>query len=54
MDAKTSGKVFGETQPRISNLINGDINRFSIDKLIEMLSRAGMEVKVEVCCLGVY
>lgn len=39
---------FQETQPRISNLMNGDIGRFSVDKLINMLSRAGMRVRVEV------
>ena len=39
---------FGETQPRISNLINGEISRFSIDKLLNMLGRAGMQVRVEV------
>lgn len=50
---KQAAKFFGETQPRISNLMNGEINRFSIDKLIEMLSRAGMEIKVEVSCLTV-
>ncbi|MUL39428.1 helix-turn-helix domain-containing protein [Gloeocapsopsis dulcis] len=39
---------FGETQPRISNLINGEISRFSVDKLLNMLGRAGMQVRVEV------
>jgi predicted XRE-type DNA-binding protein len=39
---------FGETQPRISNLMNGDIDRFSIDKLVQMLVRAGMDVQVLV------
>jgi predicted XRE-type DNA-binding protein len=39
---------FEETQPRISNLLNGDINRFSIDKLIIMLTKAGMQVKIEI------
>jgi predicted XRE-type DNA-binding protein len=39
---------FGETQPRISNLMNGDIDRFAIDKLVEMLSRAGMNIRVLV------
>ena len=38
----------GETQPRISNLIKGDISRFSVDKLINMLTRAGMQVEVYV------
>jgi predicted XRE-type DNA-binding protein len=39
---------FGETQPRISNLINGDIDRFAIDKLVQMLSLAGMNIRVLV------
>lgn len=39
---------FGETQPRISNLMNGDIDRFGIDKLVQMLSCAGMNVRVLV------
>jgi len=39
---------FEETQPRISNLINGDISRFSLDKLVNMLAKAGMKVKFEV------
>jgi predicted XRE-type DNA-binding protein len=38
---------FGETQPRISNLLKGEINRFSIDKLINMLARAGIRVRLE-------
>jgi predicted XRE-type DNA-binding protein len=38
---------FGETQPRISNLLKGEIGRFSIDKLINLLARAGLEVHVE-------
>jgi predicted XRE-type DNA-binding protein len=45
---KQAALFFGETQPRISDLINGDIERFSIDKLVIMLVRAGMDVKVEV------
>jgi predicted XRE-type DNA-binding protein len=39
---------FDETQPRISNLMNGDIDRFAIDKLVQMLSQAGMDVRVLV------
>lgn len=39
---------FEETQPRISNLLNGDITRFSIDKLINMLAKTGMKIKVEL------
>jgi predicted XRE-type DNA-binding protein len=43
---------FGETQPRISNLMNGDIERFGIDKLVQMLSQAGMDVRVLVTSKG--
>ena len=39
---------FGESQPRISNLMNGEIGRFSVDKLINMLTRAGMQVDIDV------
>jgi predicted XRE-type DNA-binding protein len=43
-----AAEFFGETQPRISNLMNGDIDRFGIDKLVQMLSLAGMNVRVLV------
>jgi predicted XRE-type DNA-binding protein len=39
---------FGETQPRISNLMNGDIDRFAIDKLVQMISLAGMDIQILV------
>jgi predicted XRE-type DNA-binding protein len=45
---KQAAMFFGETQPRISDLMNGNIERFSIDKLVLMLSQAGMNVKVAV------
>ena len=45
---KEAAEFLGETQPRISNLMNGEISRFSVDKLINLLGKAGMEVKVEV------
>ena len=40
--------LLGETQPRISNLMNGEISRFSIDKLINLLGKIGMKVKIEI------
>ncbi|EGJ35439.1 MULTISPECIES: helix-turn-helix transcriptional regulator [Moorena] len=43
-----AAEFLGETQPRISNLMNGEISRFSVDKLINLLGKIGMEVKVEV------
>ena len=38
----------GEFQPRISNLMRGEIGRFSVDKLINMLTRAGMQAEFYV------
>lgn len=38
----------GITQPRLNLLLKGKIDKFSIDALVNMLSRAGMSVKVSV------
>jgi predicted XRE-type DNA-binding protein len=37
-----------ETQPKISNLMNGEISRFSVDQLISLLGKVGIEVQVEI------
>ncbi|MBI4559877.1 MAG: XRE family transcriptional regulator [Candidatus Hydrogenedentes bacterium] len=39
-----AAKALGVTQPRISDLMRGKIDRFSIDSLIEMLGQAGLRV----------
>ena len=41
-----AAELFGVTQPRISNLVRGRIDLFSIDTLIDMLARAGIKVEV--------
>jgi predicted XRE-type DNA-binding protein len=41
-----AARVMGVTQPRISNLVCGRIDLFSIDTLIAMLDRAGVRVEV--------
>ena len=41
-----AAKLMGVTQPRISDLVRGKIELFSIDMLVEMLSRAGVQVAV--------
>ena len=41
-----ASRVFGVTQPRISNLVRGRIDLFSIDTLVDMLARAGIRVEV--------
>lgn len=45
---RQAAAFFGESQPRISNLMQGEISRFSVDKLINMLTRAGMQVEIYV------
>jgi len=41
-----AAKLFGVTQPRISNLVRGRIDLFSIDTLVGMLTCAGVHVAV--------
>jgi len=43
-----AARELGTTQARISELMNGKIQAFSIDALINMLDRAGLEVNVDV------
>jgi predicted XRE-type DNA-binding protein len=40
--------LFGVTQPRISDLVRGKIERFSIDTLVAMLGNAGLKVQIVV------
>lgn len=42
----SASKLFGVSQPRVSDLMTGKIDRFSIDALVEMLSRAGRRVEI--------
>jgi predicted XRE-type DNA-binding protein len=44
---KEVAKFFAEIQPRIGNFNSGHIERFSVDKLIAMLHKAGVRVCVE-------
>jgi len=39
-----AARLMGVTQPRISDLTRGKIDRFSIDTLVEMLGHAGVRV----------
>jgi len=39
---------FGVSQPYISDLMNGRIDRVSIDKLVTMLDRTGQSVTVKI------
>ena len=41
-------QLFGVTQPRISDLVRGRIELFSIDGLVNMLAHAGVHVTLTV------
>lgn len=43
-----AARLFGVTQPRISDLVRGKIDRFSVDSLIKMLGNAGARITVVV------
>jgi predicted XRE-type DNA-binding protein len=41
-----AAELMGVNQPRVSNLIRGKIDLFTIDMLVDMLSRAGLKVEI--------
>ena len=41
-----AAKLMGISQPRVSDVVNGKIDRFTIDMLITMLIRLGLHVEV--------
>ena len=43
-----AAKLFGVTQPRISDLVRGKIELFSIDTLVDMLALAKVKVQLRV------
>ena len=43
-----AAKLFGVTQPRISDLMRGKINLFGLDALINMVSAAGLHVEMRI------
>jgi len=43
-----AGRLFGVTQPRVNDLIKGRIEKFSLDALVNMAAKAGMQVKLTV------
>ena len=43
-----AAELFGVTQPRVSDLVRGKIDRFSVDTLIAMLGHAGVRVQIIV------
>ena len=45
--AKAAGLI-GVTQPRISDLMRGRLNLFSLDALVDMADRVGLQTRVVV------
>ncbi len=43
-----AARLLNVTQPRISDLLNGKINLFSLDTLVNMLVAAGLRVEMRV------
>ena len=48
MTQSEAAALFGVTQPRVSDLVRGKVNLFSLDTLIDMAATAGMHPKVTV------
>ncbi len=45
---KKAAKKLGVTQPRISDLLRGKIDLFSLDMLVNMLASMGDEVEIKI------
>jgi predicted XRE-type DNA-binding protein len=48
MSQSQAAKAFGVTQPRISDLMRGKIDLFSIDSLVNMATAAGLRIQLRV------
>lgn len=43
-----AAQLFGVTQPRVSDLMRGKIDRFGIDMLVNMAATAGMKIELHI------
>ena len=41
-------KLFGVTQPRVSDLMRGKVNLFALDALVNMAVAAGLKVRISL------
>jgi predicted XRE-type DNA-binding protein len=48
MSQAQAAKLFGVTQPRISDLMRGKINLFGLDALVNMATTAGLRIEMRV------
>jgi len=43
-----AARRLGVTQPRLNDLLHGKINKFSLDTLLTLATRAGLKVKIDI------
>ena len=43
-----AAELFGTTQPRVSDVMRGEIDEFTIDSLVNMLSHAGVHIELRL------
>ncbi|MBE9067059.1 XRE family transcriptional regulator [Leptolyngbya cf. ectocarpi LEGE 11479] len=43
-----AARAFRQSSPRMQNLINGEISRFSMEDLIHLLTKAGLKIQLSV------
>jgi predicted XRE-type DNA-binding protein len=48
MSQAQAAKLFGVTQPRVSDLMRGKINLFGLDALVNMATVAGLQIEMRV------
>lgn len=48
MTQQAAAKSLGLTQPRLNELLHGRMDRFSLDKLVNVLARSGKHVTLTV------
>lgn len=48
MSQEAAAQEMDISQPRLSNLLNGHIDKFSVESLIKMALKLGIEVRLEL------
>ncbi|MHB0888771.1 helix-turn-helix domain-containing protein [Acidithiobacillus sp.] len=48
MSQAQAARLFGVTQPRVSDLVRGKINLFTLDALVNMATAAGLHIEMRV------
>lgn len=48
MSQEQAARLFGVTQPRVSDLMRGKINLFGLDALVNMAAAAGLHIEIRI------